>query len=167
MGKKPESYDFHCGKKTEAEKIKKKIKECWEICAKETTEDLTKSTPTIEKAINVEPKSTIQKVVTVEVEEEEEENREFKQAIALYDFQAEAEDELSVAENQIVMVIDDSDPEWWICQTLNEFGEKNKGNVPASYFKVSSLRLPLGKFLVNRRGSGCRITTTTTKSGNA
>jgi len=57
-------------------------------------------------------------------------------AIALYDFTADGEDELSVTENEEVVVIERDGDEWWKCR--NACGVE--GVVPASYleFKASS-----------------------------
>ena len=57
-------------------------------------------------------------------------------AIALYDFTADGEDELSVAENEEVIIIERDGDEWWKCRNARGV----EGVVPASYleFKVSS-----------------------------
>lgn len=57
-------------------------------------------------------------------------------AIALYYFVADGEDEMSVKENETLIVIDRASSEdWWKCR--NQFGEE--GVVPASYIDVSLL----------------------------
>lgn len=57
-------------------------------------------------------------------------------AIALYDFTADGEDELSVTENEEVVVIERDGDEWWKCRNARGV----EGVVPASYleFKASS-----------------------------
>ncbi|KAG5456886.1 MAG: hypothetical protein BJ554DRAFT_3241, partial [Olpidium bornovanus] len=57
-----------------------------------------------------------------------------KFATALYDFDAQNDDELRVHENDLVVVIDDSETEWWKCR-LVETGEE--GVVPATYLELA------------------------------
>ncbi|MGH0138628.1 UNVERIFIED_CONTAM: hypothetical protein FKN15_029422 [Acipenser sinensis] len=47
---------------------------------------------------------------------------------ALYDFDAEDEDELTIKEGEIIMVHDDSDPDWWLGQT-----RRGVGTIPANF----------------------------------
>ncbi|KAJ3571426.1 hypothetical protein NP233_g3768 [Leucocoprinus birnbaumii] len=55
-----------------------------------------------------------------------------EQAIALYDFSADGEDELSVVENEELLVIERDGDEWWKCR--NAHGAE--GVVPASYIEL-------------------------------
>jgi len=57
-------------------------------------------------------------------------------AIALYDFTADGEDELSVTENEEVVIIQRDGDEWWKCRNARGV----EGVVPASYleFRASS-----------------------------
>jgi hypothetical protein len=54
------------------------------------------------------------------------------EAVALYDFQAQGEDELSVAENDALWIIEQEGDEWWKCRNVNG----SEGVVPASYVEV-------------------------------
>ena len=55
------------------------------------------------------------------------------EAVALYDFQAQGDDELSVAEGDALWVIEQDGDEWWKCRN----GNGNEGVVPASYVEVN------------------------------
>ncbi|KZO91376.1 hypothetical protein CALVIDRAFT_505787 [Calocera viscosa TUFC12733] len=54
---------------------------------------------------------------------------------ALYDYEAQSEDELSVKEDQILYVLDNADPEWWKVRHKTESSEEEgpSGVVPATY----------------------------------
>ena len=54
------------------------------------------------------------------------------EAVALYDFQAQGEDELSVAENDALWIIEQEGDEWWKCRNVSG----SEGVVPASYVEV-------------------------------
>ena len=57
-----------------------------------------------------------------------------QEAIALYDFQAQGNDELTVIEGEKLWIIERDSDEWWKCRNAN--GEE--GVVPASYMEVSA-----------------------------
>lgn len=57
-------------------------------------------------------------------------------AIALYDFTADGEDELSVQEGEDLVILEQDGDEWWKCR--NTHGAE--GVVPASYLEVSLFR---------------------------
>jgi len=57
------------------------------------------------------------------------------EAVALYDFQAQGDDELTVAEGDTMWIIEQDSDEWWKCRNVQ--GEE--GVVPASYVEVGSL----------------------------
>jgi hypothetical protein len=63
----------------------------------------------------------------------DEEVREGENAIALYDFNADGDDELSVGEGERLMIIERDGDEWWKCRN----SEGAEGVVPASYMEVS------------------------------
>jgi hypothetical protein len=63
----------------------------------------------------------------------DEEVREGEHAVALYDFDADGDDELSVGEGERLMVIERDSDEWWKCRN----SEGAEGVVPASYIEVS------------------------------
>ena len=65
----------------------------------------------------------------------EQEAIEGQQAVALYDFQAQADDELTVAEGDALWVIEKDGDEWWKCRNV----EGKEGVVPAPYVEVGSL----------------------------
>ncbi|KAI9509448.1 hypothetical protein F5148DRAFT_1187422 [Russula earlei] len=60
------------------------------------------------------------------------------EAVALYDFQAQGDDELTVTEGDALWIIEQDGDEWWKCRNL----EGNEGVVPASYIEASLGRLP-------------------------
>jgi hypothetical protein len=59
------------------------------------------------------------------------------EAVALYDFQAQGDDELTVAEGDVLWIIEQDGDEWWKCRNANDM----EGVVPASYVEVSRLLL--------------------------
>jgi hypothetical protein len=65
-------------------------------------------------------------------------------AIALYDFRADGEDELSVKEGERLYVLEMDGDEWWKCQNA----DGAEGVVPASYLEVSKRILTF---------CGCRV----------
>jgi len=72
-----------------------------------------------------------------EIEEEEEEEKESeppKIAKVLYDYEATLDDDITVHENDNVIVIDDSDIDWWKVRVVSKNGKE--GMVPSSYIKV-------------------------------
>lgn len=50
---------------------------------------------------------------------------------ALYDYEPNEEDELKITEDEKLLLVDDSDEDWWLVQRLE--GGKKKGLVPSSY----------------------------------
>ncbi|KAH9954230.1 hypothetical protein BC827DRAFT_1386878 [Russula dissimulans] len=61
------------------------------------------------------------------------------EAVALYDFRAQGEDELTVAEGDALWIIEQDGDEWWKCRNV----EGNEGVVPASYVEPTGAgRLP-------------------------
>lgn len=54
------------------------------------------------------------------------------EAVALYDFLAQGDDELSVAEGDALWVIEQDGDEWWKCRNVSG----GEGVVPASYVEV-------------------------------
>jgi len=61
------------------------------------------------------------------------------EAVALYDFQAQGDDELTVAEGDALWVIEKDGDEWWKCRNMNG----SEGVVPASYVEVGLMVLCL------------------------
>jgi len=55
-------------------------------------------------------------------------------AVALYDFAADGEDELSVQEGETLFVLERDGDEWWKCRNTSG----GEGVVPASYVEVCS-----------------------------
>ena len=53
-------------------------------------------------------------------------------ALALYDFQAQGDDELTVMKGDALWVIEQDDDEWWRCRNT----KGDEGVVPASYIEV-------------------------------
>ncbi|KAI8820880.1 uncharacterized protein EV422DRAFT_67014 [Fimicolochytrium jonesii] len=57
-----------------------------------------------------------------------------KIAIALYEYEATNEEELTIKENDNLLVLDDSDEEWWFVRLISKKGRE--GLVPASYVEL-------------------------------
>jgi hypothetical protein len=57
------------------------------------------------------------------------------EAVALYDFQAQGDDELTVAEGDALWILEQDGDEWWKCKNVVGI----EGVVPASYVEVGSL----------------------------
>lgn len=74
------------------------------------------------------PRPTPAPVAAPEPEEAGEE-----EALALYDFTADGEDELSVTEGERLVVLEKDGDEWWKCRNTSG----GEGVVPASYLEVS------------------------------
>jgi hypothetical protein len=55
-------------------------------------------------------------------------------AVALYDYDPQEEGELFIRENDTLIVLDTSDPDWWMVKHLKKAGE---GLVPATYVEVN------------------------------
>ncbi|KAF9009100.1 hypothetical protein BDQ17DRAFT_1388768 [Cyathus striatus] len=68
-------------------------------------------------------------------EKEDPGNSESESAVALYDFSAVGEDELSVVEGEKLIVLEKDGDEWWKCQNING----SEGVVPASYLELAVL----------------------------
>ena len=84
--------------------------------------------------------SPVAPVVDMEEEEEEEEAvTQGEAGLALYDFVADGENELSVKEGEQLIILDKVSDEWWKCR--NTHGAE--GDVPASYIEVRSLVLKM------------------------
>jgi actin cytoskeleton-regulatory complex protein SLA1 len=71
-----------------------------------------------------------------EQEEEQAQHEEVEglEAYALYDFQAQGDDELTVAEGDALWIIEQDGDEWWKCRNV----QGDEGVVPASYIEVTS-----------------------------
>ncbi|KAJ3197753.1 cytoskeletal protein binding protein, partial [Dinochytrium kinnereticum] len=56
-------------------------------------------------------------------------------ASVLYDYDARTSEELTVKEGNVVLVIDDNDPDWWKCilRVSDTFEEAQEGLVPVTY----------------------------------
>jgi actin-related protein len=67
-------------------------------------------------------------------DEPAEDDQDGTMGIALYDFIGDATDELSVKEGEILLVIDQSNEDWWKCR--NQVGQE--GVVPASYIDLDT-----------------------------
>ena len=51
--------------------------------------------------------------------------------VALYDYAKQNDDELSFKTNDVMAIVDNSDPSWWLCS----LSDKN-GKVPSNYVKI-------------------------------
>ncbi|KAI9433599.1 hypothetical protein H4582DRAFT_1986948 [Lactarius indigo] len=71
--------------------------------------------------------------------EPEQDEAEGLEAAALYDFQAQGDDELTVAEGDALWIIEQEGDEWWKCRNI----KGDEGVVPASYIEPTGAgRLP-------------------------
>ena len=57
-----------------------------------------------------------------------------KIAVALYDYAAVGEGELSIKENENLLVLDDTDEDWWTVRSMKKGG--GEGYVPKTYVQV-------------------------------
>jgi hypothetical protein len=58
-----------------------------------------------------------------------------KIVVALYDYNAADNQELSIVENENLLVMDDSDPDWWMVRSMKKGGKE--GFVPKTYVQVT------------------------------
>ncbi|TPX48253.1 hypothetical protein SeLEV6574_g02148 [Synchytrium endobioticum] len=58
-----------------------------------------------------------------------------KMAVAIYDYVAKTNEELSIQENENLMVLDDSDPEWIKVRIISKGGRAGEGLVPYNYIE--------------------------------
>jgi len=56
-------------------------------------------------------------------------------AVALYDYEATDGDELTISENDNLMVLDDSDPDWVKVRLISKNGG-GEGMVPRTYIEI-------------------------------
>lgn len=66
------------------------------------------------------------------------------EGVALYDFAAGGDDELTVNEGDHLLVLDRSNEDWWTCRDQHGL----EGVVPASYIEVSCLRMKEPSILI-------------------
>jgi hypothetical protein len=102
-----------------------------------TTNAAAEAISTLANKVVPEPVEQVQ--VTEEAEEEEEEEQEQevgppKIAKVLYDYEANIEGDVTVHENDNVIILDDSDPEWWKVRVVSKNGKE--GMVPKTYIEV-------------------------------
>lgn len=145
----PITLHFHAGSKDNADEIVLKLKS-----SKALSEPLREG----QSSLDVSPLDTISKeskkasvhfspaspVIIPDRTSEDEAQEEEEQrvvsdvadaAVALYDFAADGEDELSVAEGEEVVVLERDSDEWWKCRNSKGL----EGVVPASYLESSSI----------------------------
>ncbi|PWZ03492.1 hypothetical protein BCV70DRAFT_155088 [Testicularia cyperi] len=75
----------------------------------------------------------VRKTVSFQSQRPEAPETQDEHAIALYDFEAQGDDELSVAENEHLVILEKENDEWW--KVRNDSGQE--GVVPASYVEAS------------------------------
>lgn len=65
---------------------------------------------------------------------------------ALYDYDAQGDEELSIREGDILLVTDDADQEWWtaVQKPTDTFGDARQGLVPATYVEEVSFAISSG-----------------------
>jgi hypothetical protein len=139
---------FHCGSRDVAEAIVSKLSNSQRIASGGVV-----TSPPVERQIGLArpasvhsedaatPPAAAPKAVRWAAEEPEEApsapTSGEKSAVALYDFDAAGDDELSVKEGEDLVVLDDSNEDWW--SVRNAHGDQ--GVVPAQYVEVSGMRL--------------------------
>ena len=69
-----------------------------------------------------------------EVPETEQELGPPKIAKVLYDYEANLDDDITVHENENVVILDDTDPDWWKVRVVSKNGQE--GMVPKTYIEV-------------------------------
>jgi hypothetical protein len=62
-----------------------------------------------------------------------------KIVVALYDYSAVGEGELSIAENENLLVLDDSDEDWWLVRSMKKTA--GEGYVPKTYVQLKAPKL--------------------------
>lgn len=162
-GATPASFDFQAASKQEAEAIFNKIQESKQksrishpaaavptppsirdSVVSTSTYQTAQGSPVVTAASATYPSEPAYEEAQYEEEEQQQQQQyvepepvcEGKWAIALYDFTAEAEEELSIRENDELWVSDYvSSDEWWKCQLGDQVGI-----VPASYIRVCAFR---------------------------
>lgn len=152
-GPNPISLHFHAGSKENADAIVSKLNSSKALSSSRPAEEEAhpnaepepSSEPTLPKKASVHFSSASPVIIPTPDEEEEEEEEEQAAlhpepigaasvtAVALYDFNADGEDELSVTEGEHLTVLEKDGDEWWKCR--NSSG--SEGVVPASYLEVS------------------------------
>ncbi|KAF9569078.1 hypothetical protein CPC08DRAFT_678791 [Agrocybe pediades] len=143
-GPNPTTLHFHTGSKDTADSIISKFNTSKALAAGQSheDEDVHQPPPTPELASR-EPRnvhfSTTSTIIpsSQDVAAEDEESpvdEPDAEAIALYDFQADGEDELSVTEGEALIILEKDGDEWWKCR--NSRGDV--GVVPASYLETTS-----------------------------
>ncbi|KAF8913870.1 hypothetical protein CPB84DRAFT_1757784 [Gymnopilus junonius] len=158
-GSNPISLHFHAGSKENADSIVSKLNSSKALSSANAPEqELQSPSPnnfqppaetTLPKKPSVHFSSASPVIIpTPEEEEEEEENTESYSAttdnagptaVALYDFKADGDDELSVTEGEHLTVLEKDGDEWWKCRNASG----SEGVVPASYLEaISSARDP-------------------------
>ena len=159
-GTNPTSLHYNAGSKENAEAIQEKIQLSKSLSSIRLAHDLTIDSepeylpPVATSARKVGKKASVHFsqsdpviIPPREDEEEEEEEeeglhenheekgQEHEYAMALYDFTADGEDELTVKSGEQLVILEKDGDEWWKCRNLR--GEE--GVVPASYLEVCIL----------------------------
>ena len=148
-GANPTSLHFHTGSKDNADSIIARIGSSKAIASaaadsKASASPIPRSLPPpldstreLPKKASVHFSSADPVIIPVaaDAESESEEEIQATVAVALYDFTADGDDELSVKEGEVLTILEKDGDEWWKCR--NSKGKS--GVVPASYLEVRSL----------------------------
>jgi hypothetical protein len=132
-GPTPTSLHFHTGSKDNAEEILAKVHSSKAIATGSSSSRSEPAKPSLANKPSVHFSEDSPVIIPPDEhvgEEEEEYDGEF--AVALYDFNADGEDELSVSEGEQLLVLERDGDEWWKCR--NQHGRE--GVVPAQYVEV-------------------------------
>lgn len=151
-GANPTSLHYNAGSKENAEAIQEKLQlslSCPRVSQDSTTEIAqTYSAPPASSGRKVGKKASVHfsqsdPVIIPSIEQDEDEDEEAdaqpgkeergqEHAVALYDFTADGDDELTVKAGEQLVILEKDGDEWWKCRNLR--GEE--GVVPASYLEV-------------------------------
>ncbi|KAJ8086575.1 cytoskeletal protein binding protein [Marasmius tenuissimus] len=151
-GPNPIGLHFHAGSKDNAEAIVKKLESSKALSSSAVPEPAAEPEPEPAASTSRAPAETskVPKKASVHfspasptiippredggyssAEDQDQEVEDVEQAVALYDFTADGDDELSVKEGEQLVVLE-KDEDWWKCR--NQKGQE--GVVPASYVQV-------------------------------
>ena len=153
-GPNPTTLHFHTGSKDNADSIIARIGSSKALASAAAAADSKNSTSPTPRSLPppLEPPRELPKKASVhfssadpviipvaaDQESESEEEIQATVAVALYDFTADGDDELSVKEAEVLTILEKDGDEWWKCRN-----SKGKiGVVPASYLEVRSLHFP-------------------------
>ena len=148
-GSSPTNLHFHTSSRENADAILEKLGTSRALSTRpQDSERLAvkpaPSSPTKKPSVHFSPAAP---TIIPDAEEPEEapqaKDDEGETVLALYDFNADGEDELTVKEGDKLTVLEKDSEEWWNCKNV----EGVEGVVPASYLEVGILLFPISLYL--------------------